>query len=195
MLTTAEKKDLLERWCNYRDQKAGDRIALAHMRIVPPIARATARKFGFEPVWGNLPSSAKRDALTGYHEVVSELTAEGNLALVNALEHYDLRSGYVFYTYARTCVRNGIMRRAKSLRSVVDRPVQHSTPWDLSIDPALPDPHDFRDYVGSRAKRSTNDDPEDADEGGVGASHSRLRATAGATHYLWELTAPLFAQP
>ena len=99
--------------------------------MVPALARNSARKFGFEPFWETLPAGTKRDAFTGYQEVVSELTAEGNLALVNALEHYDLSSGYVFYTYARTCVSNAIMRQHKSLRSAVDRPYGRPAPWDL----------------------------------------------------------------
>jgi hypothetical protein len=39
-----------------------------------------------------LSAGAKRDALTGFYEIISELTAEGNYALANALEHYKLLS-------------------------------------------------------------------------------------------------------
>src|SRR4029078_12222753 len=101
-------------------------------------------------------------------------TAEGNLALVNALEHYDLKNGYVFYTYARTCVGNAVMRRAKSLRSTVDRPYGRPASYDLSIAPTKPDPHDIRDYVGSRANRTVSDDPEDDIGNERRCSRSRL---------------------
>ena len=137
-LTKAEARDLLERWCRFKDEGAKERIASAHLRMVPRIAREIARKFAFEPFWDSLTASAKRDAVTGFHEVVSDLTAEGNLALVNALEHYRLDEGVVFYTYARTCVRNAVARRARALRSVVERPFGKPTPWDMSIDPGSP---------------------------------------------------------
>jgi DNA-directed RNA polymerase sigma subunit (sigma70/sigma32) len=128
VLTKFEEKDLLERWCKFKDEGAKDRIARAHLRMVPPIARKTAHKFGFEPFWPMLTAEAKRDAWTGFYEIIAELTAEGNCALANALEHYKLGSPATFYTYARTCVRNAIVRKAKELRSVVDRPFDRSAP-------------------------------------------------------------------
>ena len=175
VLTKDEERDLLERWCKFKDERAKDRIARAHLRMVPPIARRAAQKFGFEPFWPLLPSAAKQDAFNGYQEVVSDLTAEGNCALANALEHYDLSSAAAFNTYARTCIRNAIIRRAKELRSVVDRPFYRSAAYDLSINPTKPDPHDFRDYVGSRANPTVSDDPEDDSADGRQPAHTRLR--------------------
>jgi RNA polymerase sigma factor (sigma-70 family) len=171
----------LERWCKFRDEKARDRIAGAHLRMVPPIARKIASKFGFSPSYGLLPPGQGRDARTGYHEVISELTGEGNLALMEALEHFDIDQGFQFSIYARTCVSNAIVRHAKALRSVVDRPFDRPAPWDLSIDPQKPDPIDTREgNVGSRARPTVSDDPEDdpADNDPAGNSRSvfpRLR--------------------
>jgi hypothetical protein len=71
-------------------------------------------------------------------------------------------------------VSNAIVRKAKELRSVVDRPFYRSAPYDLSIDPTKPDPHDCRDYVGNRANPTVSDDPED-DAAGTRAAFSRLR--------------------
>jgi DNA-binding CsgD family transcriptional regulator len=189
LLTQAEAQDLLERWDRFKDEKARERIINSHLRLVPPIARSTARKFAFEPNWNMLPSGpVKQAAFTGYREVVSELTAEGNLALVNATVHYKLDRGAVFYTYARKCVGRAIVHRAKALRTNVDRPFNHPAPWDLSIDPARPDVHDTRNYVGSRANPTVSDDLEEGDIPGDTArsNMSRLRALPQEPHVTFD---------
>jgi Primase C terminal 1 (PriCT-1) len=94
---------------------------------------------------------------------------------VQALEGYRLGMNARFYTYARRCVEREIWKQATFLRSAVRRKDGGTAKWDLSIDPLLPDVHDFRDYVGS-ASPSVSDDPKDGTaDWVVKASHSRLR--------------------
>jgi hypothetical protein len=100
VLSDAEEQDLLQRWCEFKDEKAKDRIIEAHMRMVPPIARAAALKAGFEPNYEMMPTAQRRHAATGFAEVVSDLTAAGNLGLVQALGGYRLGANVKFYTYA-----------------------------------------------------------------------------------------------
>jgi hypothetical protein len=100
---------------------SGDRIVEAHMRMVPPIARAAALKAGFEPNYNMLPKAVRSTAATGFAEVVSDLTAAGNLGLVQALGGYRLGMNARFYTYARRCVRREVWKQVTFLRSVVRR--------------------------------------------------------------------------
>jgi DNA-directed RNA polymerase sigma subunit (sigma70/sigma32) len=116
VLTDAKELDLLQRWCEF-----GDRIVEAHMRMVPPIARAAALKAGFEPNYNMLPKAVRSTAATGFPEVVSDLTAAGNLGLVQALGGYRLGMNARFYTYARRCVRREVWKQVTFLRSVVRR--------------------------------------------------------------------------
>ena len=48
-------------------------------------------------------------------------------------------------------MKNGVVRRAKELRSVVHRPFHSPSPLDIAVDPAKPDLLDMRDYCGTRA--------------------------------------------
>jgi RNA polymerase sigma factor (sigma-70 family) len=151
--------------------------------MVPPIARKTAKRFAFEPFWPALPSGpVKKAAFTGFQEVVGELTAEGNLALMQSFENFRPDLGH-FAPYARRCVANAITRHAKELRSIVHRPWGRSNTWDLSIDPLKPDVHDTRDYCGSRSRQTTtdadwDDDAEGEGIGGLGGRMFRLRPPA-----------------
>jgi RNA polymerase sigma factor (sigma-70 family) len=113
-LSADEQEKLLKRWTKFRDEKARDKIIAANLRIVPPMAGKTAIKFGFEP-----PANSPKEAWTGFHELVSDLTAEGNLHLVHAVDHY--KKG-PFLHYARKVVKNGIVRYARELKSNVHRP-------------------------------------------------------------------------
>ena len=181
LLTDAEELDLLQRWCEFRDKRTGDRIVRAHMRMVPPIARQAALKAGFEPNYNMLPTADRATAATGFAEVVSDLTAAGNLGLVQALGGYRLGKNVKFYSYARKCVRREIWKQATFLRSVVGKKGRKdgvTVKFDQSIDPLLPEIHDTRDYCGSRAlcKLPTRSpDDKSTDWGMTGASHSRLR--------------------
>jgi RNA polymerase sigma factor (sigma-70 family) len=176
VLTDAEERDLLQRWCEFRDEKARERIILAHMRMVPPIARNAAYKAGFQPDYGMMAGSAKWTAGVGLDEVISDLTAAGNLGLMLAIDGYRLGKDAKFYTYATQCVRHEVWKQATFLRSAVRRKDGSEAKWDLSIDPLLPDVRDARDdNVGSRAKPSVSDDPEDDPGDRTNASHSYLR--------------------
>jgi RNA polymerase sigma factor (sigma-70 family) len=154
VLTEAEEADLLQRWCTFRDEKAKDRIVLAHMRMVPPIAREAAFKAGFDPNFQMMAGAARWTAGLGLNEVVSDLTAAGNEGLVLAVNGYRLGWDVKFYTYAKQCVRREIWKQATFLRSAVRRKDGGGAKWDLSIDPALPDVHDTRVDCGSRANPS-----------------------------------------
>ena len=63
ILTEAEEQDLLQRWCDFRDEKARERIVEAHMRMVPPIARDAAYKAGFQPNYEMMPEAASSGPL------------------------------------------------------------------------------------------------------------------------------------
>ena len=101
VLTDAEEADLLQRWCEFKDEKAREQIVRAHIRMVPPIARNAAHKAGLEPSKGM--GSA---AWTGFEEKISDLTAAGNEGLMLAIEGYRLGQNVKFCTYARQCIRN-----------------------------------------------------------------------------------------
>ena len=176
VLTDAEEADLLQRWCQFKDEKARERIILAHMRMVPPIARNAAYKAGFQPNYNMMAGTAKWTAGVGFDEVISDLTAAGNLGLMLAVEGYRLGKGAKFNTYARQCVRREVWKQATFLRSAVRRKDRREAKWDLSIDPLMPDVHHVHDNVGSRANPSVRDDPEDDTGDCTGtASHSRQR--------------------
>jgi RNA polymerase sigma factor (sigma-70 family) len=176
VLTEPEEQDLLQRWCEFRDEAAKDRIILAHMRMVPAIARAAARKSGLEPNTNMLPGPARKTAWDGYAEVVSDLTAAGNLALVKAVHGYHLGVEAKFYTYARTAVKREIWwEQIPFLRSVVRRKDRSPAVLDLSIDPHKPDPRHVEDNVGRRATPTVRDDPEDDHGDGRVSGFSRLR--------------------
>ena len=107
ILTDAEERDLLQRWCEFKDEKARERLVESHLRMVPPIARNAAYKAGFLPNYEAMPGGGvKWTAALGFNEVVSDLTAAGNLGLMLAVDGYRLGNNVKFYTYART-VRAG----------------------------------------------------------------------------------------
>ena len=160
VLSDAEERDLLQRWCQFKDEKARERIIRAHMRMVPPIARNAAYKAGFQPNYNMMAGTAKWTAGVGFDEVISDLTAAGNLGLMLAVEGYRLGKGARFYAYARTCVRREVWKQATFLRSAVRRKDGSEAKWDVSIDPLMPDVHHVHDNVGSRAKPSVSKDPE-----------------------------------
>jgi len=175
VLSDAEEQDLLQRWCEFRDEKAKERIVRAHMRMVPTIALNAAYKAGFQPNYEMMAGSARWIAGFGFDEVIADLTAAGNLGLVQAIGGYRLGQDVRFYTYARQCVRHEIWKQATFFRSAVRRKDGSPAKWDLSIDPLMPDVHDTRDYCGSRKMPSVNDDPEDDDGANTGTGVGRLR--------------------
>ena len=179
VLTDAEEADLLQRWCQFKDEKARERIVLAHMRMVPPIARNAAYKAGFQPNYNMMAGTAKWTAGVGFDEVISDLTAAGNLGLMLAVEGYRLGKGASSTPTLDSACRREIWKQATFLRSAVRRKDGSEAKWDLSIDPLMPDVHHVHDNVGSRANPSVSDDPEDdTGDWAATASHSRLAATA-----------------
>jgi RNA polymerase sigma factor (sigma-70 family) len=94
-------------------------------------------------------------AWKGHFSLVDELTAEGNLALVECFDNFDPAKGFVFATYAGTCVRNAIWKRLRSFSSVVHRAKGKPTPTDIYINPRFPDLQSPEDYCGSRARTET----------------------------------------
>ena len=121
------------------------------MRMVPPIARNAAYKAGFLPNYNMMAGSAKWTAGIGFDEVISDLTAAGNLGLVLAVGGYRLGRKVKFYTYARTCVRREIWKQATFLRSAVRRKDGSEAKWDLSIDPLMPDVHTLTTIMSAGA--------------------------------------------
>jgi DNA-directed RNA polymerase sigma subunit (sigma70/sigma32) len=126
--------------------KARNRIVEAHLRIPPAMARRAARDF--VPNKHLMTTAAVVEAWKGHFALVEELTAEGNLALVECVDDFDPGKGFVFATYARTCVRNAIWKRLRSFSSVVHRPKGKPTPIDIYIDRTLPDMQSPEDYCG-----------------------------------------------
>ena len=64
VLSDAEEQDLLQRWCEFKDEKAREQIILAHMRMVPPIARDAAFKAGFQPNYNMMAGTCQVDRRT-----------------------------------------------------------------------------------------------------------------------------------
>ena len=119
----------------------------------------------------------KWTAALGFNEVVSDLTAAGNLGLMLAVDGYRLGRNVKFYTYARTCVRREIWKQATFLRSAVRRKDRSEAKWDVSIDPLMPDVHHVHDNVGTRANSQIVKDAKfnDCNETPASQSHGRLR--------------------
>src|SRR4051812_4884706 len=80
ILSEVEEASLVWDWYEARLEHAADRLILAHLRIVPPIARRIAKDYGLQPSWGG------KAAFEGYWEVVDELVAEGELVLVEIVK-------------------------------------------------------------------------------------------------------------
>ena len=178
ILSEAEERDLLQRWCGFKDENAREQLVESHLRMVPPIARNAAYKAGFLPNYEAMPGGGvKWTAALGFNEVVSDLTAAGNLGLMLAVEGYRLGSNVKFYTYARTCVRREIWKQATFLRSAVRRKDGSEAKWDVSIDPLMPDVHHVHDNVGTRANSQIVKDAKfnDCNETPASQSHGRLR--------------------
>jgi RNA polymerase sigma factor (sigma-70 family) len=172
LLIRAEEDELIERWQRFRDEKARDQVIRSHLRMPPAIARKAVRDR--KPSKYVMSSAALVDAWNGHWELIEELTAEGNLALVKSVDCFDPTKGNAFATYAGRCIKNAVKRRLRSLASVVHRPWGKSTPVDIYIDSGLPDMVRTEDYCGSRANPTVSDDPED--DPGDDAAESRRGA-------------------
>jgi hypothetical protein len=91
LLTRAEEAELIGRWQRFQDVKARNRVVEAHLRIPPAMARLIARKHGV-PNKNIMTVDAVTTAWKGHFALVDELTAEGNLALVECVDQRDLSS-------------------------------------------------------------------------------------------------------
>jgi RNA polymerase sigma-32 factor len=86
LLTQDEEVALAERWRNYGDREAADRLVTSHLRLVANIARR----------------------YRGYGLPLSELVSEGNLGMVQAVKRFDPDRGFRLTTYAVWWVRAAI---------------------------------------------------------------------------------------
>jgi RNA polymerase sigma factor (sigma-70 family) len=174
LLTRAEQNELIERWQKFRDEKARDRVIHSHLRMPPAIARKAVR--GREPNKHIISSDAIWDAWKGYRELVEELTAEGNLALVESVDHFDPTKGYAFATYAGRCIKNAVQRHLRELTSAVHRPWGKPCPLDIILDPKLPDMMSPHEYCGGQARVATPSDDDERKEGQqLPGKYKRLR--------------------
>jgi RNA polymerase sigma factor (sigma-70 family) len=129
----------------------------------PAIARKAAVRF--QPNKWVMSAQTFVDAWKGHYALVDELTAEGNLALVESVDHFDTTKGFAFSTYAGRSIWNAVNRRLRSFTSVVDRPWSKPVPLDIYIDPTLPDFLPAEDYCGSMARAAITSDDDKRKEG------------------------------
>jgi RNA polymerase sigma-32 factor len=97
MLTFDEEKTLCNRFYNDGNNEAGNKIFLAHLRLVVKMA------FAFKKHFDN----------------VQELIAEGNLGLLKALKKFDVTKNVRFATYAMLWIRASIQDYIFKNKSVV----------------------------------------------------------------------------
>ncbi len=77
-LSKDEEFSLVNEWKNTGDKKALNKIISSHLKLVTKIAKGYA----------------------GYGLSISDLIAEGNLGIMQAIQHFDPNIGYRFSTYA-----------------------------------------------------------------------------------------------
>lgn len=83
MLDAETEADLVKRWRTMGDKRALDQLAGSHLRLVAKIARS----------------------YSGYGLAASDLIAEGNLGLMQAIERFDPERGFRLSTYAIWWIR------------------------------------------------------------------------------------------
>lgn len=92
MLERDQEYNLAKRWREHGDRDAADQIVTSHLRLAVKIAR------GYR----------------GYGLPISEIIAEGNVGLMQALNHFEPEKGFRFATYAmwwiRACIQDYILR-------------------------------------------------------------------------------------
>jgi hypothetical protein len=169
-LSEEESRGLLARWKKLGDLKAKNQVTEGNLHLVPPIAKATAKRFRFTGTSQATYYNQARDPL--FPERFNELVSGGSLGLCQAADCFDPASGHLFTHYARRCIRNECLRAAKRLLSVVDRPYYQRTPMDILLDPSQPDPVPLEEYCGSRARPSTSTARQDAP---ISSVHAKMR--------------------
>jgi RNA polymerase sigma-32 factor len=92
MLERDQEYELAKRWRELGDRDAANQLITSHLRLAAKIAR------GYR----------------GYGLPVSEITAEGNVGLMQALNRFEPEKGFRFATYAtwwvRACIQDYILR-------------------------------------------------------------------------------------
>jgi len=78
MLTLEEEYDLAKKWRDEGDSEAVERLVASHLRLVAKIA----------------------NGYRGYGLPLSDLVAEGNIGMMQAMKHYDPERGFRLSTYA-----------------------------------------------------------------------------------------------
>ena len=183
LLTQSEQTELIERWQKFRDDKARERILRSHLRMPPAIARKAAVRF--QPNKWVMTGPALVDAWKGHYGLVDELTAEGNLALVESVNHFDTTKGFSFSTYAGRSIWNAVNRRLRSFSSVVDRPWGKSVPLDIYIDAKLSDFLPTEDSCGGMARVAITSDDDKRKQGEpLPGKFARLRHSTDDLVYL-----------
>ncbi|MFI4989020.1 MAG: RNA polymerase factor sigma-32 [Alphaproteobacteria bacterium] len=98
MLDAETETALARRWRKTRDAEAAGQLVGSHLRLVAKIARS----------------------YRGYGQPLSDLIAEGNLGLMQALQHFDPERGVRFSTYAvfwiRAQLQDYVMRSSSLVR-------------------------------------------------------------------------------
>jgi RNA polymerase sigma-32 factor len=98
VLTREEELELATRWREHGDRRAADALVQAHLRSVVKIAKK----------------------YRGYGIYLSDLVAEGNLGLLEAVDRFEPERGLRFFTYARHWVRAFILAHVLKHWSIVD---------------------------------------------------------------------------
>src|ERR1700694_5805490 len=92
MLERDQEYELAKRWREHGDRDAADQLVTSHLRLAVKIA------MGYR----------------GYGLPVSEIIAEGNVGLMQALNRFEPEKGFRFATYAmwwiRACIQDYILR-------------------------------------------------------------------------------------
>ncbi len=86
MLTGEQEYILAKQWREQQDKKAVDKLVSCHLKLVAKIA----------------------SGYRGYGLPVSDLIAEGNLGMMQAMKHYDPDKGFRLSTYAMWWIRASI---------------------------------------------------------------------------------------
>ncbi len=86
MLTLEEEYELAKKWRNEGNSEAIERLVASHLRLVAKIA----------------------NGYRGYGLPLSDLVAEGNIGMMQAMKHYDPERGFRLSTYAMWWIKASI---------------------------------------------------------------------------------------
>jgi len=86
MLTLEEEYELAKKWRDEGDSMAVERLVASHLRLVAKVA----------------------NGYRGYGLPLSDLVAEGNIGMMQAMKHYDPDRGFRLSTYAMWWIKASI---------------------------------------------------------------------------------------